>query len=166
MKTYVVSPTNLGRRCESSDDGIAVPIWRNDLALADKDAIAAWEEAYREYEKATDVAVASRAVAAAWRNLAVTFELPWWLLAAVHSAAEAFDLQARAWEATQRHAGATDSPLFEEDDTDKAIQRQYIWPSVVIPAARRPTNGRRVRADNTLSGSDDGEGRTESSEDG
>jgi hypothetical protein len=147
---------------------MAVPIWRNDPALADKDAIAAWEEAYREYEKAlaTDVVGASRAVAAAWRNLAVDLELPWWLLAAVHSAAEAFDLQAEAWEAASRQAGATDSPMSKEDDTDKAVRRRYTWPPVVIPAARRPRNGHRVRADTTPSGSEDGEGRTESSGDG
>jgi hypothetical protein len=44
------------------------------------------------------MATASRSVAGAWRGIALSGELPWWCLAAVESAAQAFDAQAREWE--------------------------------------------------------------------
>lgn len=124
------------------------PIPRNDLTLVDKDPIAAWEDTYREYENTTetDIAGASRAVAAAWRDLAANTELPWWLLAAVHSAAEAFDFQADAREAEAARAGAANT-LLSEDGAVDPTRTQHSWPSVVLPAARRPTNGWRILAE-------------------
>lgn len=47
---------------------------------------------------ALQMAYASRAVALAWRQIAQASSLPWWSLAAVESAAQAFDAQARDWE--------------------------------------------------------------------
>jgi hypothetical protein len=76
----------------------------------------AWENAYRQYGHVTEMAsrmapddpaaawhmaTASSAVAAAWREIATVGRLPWWLLAAVESAAEAFESQARDWEARE-----------------------------------------------------------------
>jgi hypothetical protein len=73
-----------------------------------------WEQAYREYGLASELVVrsepgdravargmsaASRAVALAWRDIEVIPGLPWWAVAAVHAAAEAFDTQARDWNA-------------------------------------------------------------------
>ena len=78
------------------------------------EAIRSWESAYRNYGQVRNVPVvpseisaelrrqmvsASWAVASAWRQIARTRRLPWWLLAAVESAAQAFEAQARDWEA-------------------------------------------------------------------
>ncbi|MFY9809581.1 MAG: hypothetical protein WAK86_20300 [Pseudonocardiaceae bacterium] len=73
-----------------------------------------WEAAYRQYGRAwettartgkgdpaaaQEMAVASWAVAAAWRQIATATTLPWWILAAIESAAGAFESQARKYEA-------------------------------------------------------------------
>jgi hypothetical protein len=73
-----------------------------------------WESAYRAYGQASEalgrlgeqhpgatrgMACASAAVALAWRRIAGGSQLPWWMLAAVESAAEAFEEQARDWDA-------------------------------------------------------------------
>jgi hypothetical protein len=69
-----------------------------------------WEAAYRTYGHASEalgrsgdgdpaaawrLASASAEVAVAWRRIAAGSQLPWWLLAAVESAAQAFESQAR-----------------------------------------------------------------------
>jgi hypothetical protein len=68
------------------------------------DLIERWEAAYRRYCDVSSVAtvritaramaVASRDVAIAWRQISLQTGLPWWTLAAVGSAAQAFELQA------------------------------------------------------------------------
>jgi hypothetical protein len=62
-----------------------------------------WEDAYRTYEDASaaNIADTSRAVAMAWRALGADTTLPWWLTAAVLSAAEAFEHQADTWSERQ-----------------------------------------------------------------
>jgi len=74
------------------------------MEMVSEDLIRAWEDAYRRYGSAAgaNVAPASRAVAMAWRDIACTSRLPWWMLAAVESAAEAFEDQAEQWEARAR----------------------------------------------------------------
>ena len=69
------------------------------MEAVSEDLIRAWEDAYRRYGSAAgaDVAPASRAVAMAWRDIACTSGLPWWMLAAVESAAEAFEAPAEQW---------------------------------------------------------------------
>ena len=72
-----------------------------------------WEAAYRQYGRAwentarsgkddpvaaREMAAASRAVAAAWRQISAATTLPWWTLAAVESAAGAFESQAREYD--------------------------------------------------------------------
>jgi hypothetical protein len=79
--------------------------------------VSAWESAYRAYRDASDAVARSRgtnpevaremaavswSVAHAWRALAGDPEQPWWVVAAVGSAAQAFEEQAREWE---RRAG-------------------------------------------------------------
>lgn len=78
------------------------------------ESVTAWKTAYRNYGKASaeslrlpegdlgameQMANASWAVAAAWRQIAQATSLPWWTLAAVESAAQAFEAQAREWDA-------------------------------------------------------------------
>ncbi|PZS20823.1 MAG: hypothetical protein DLM60_08230 [Pseudonocardiales bacterium] len=72
-----------------------------------------WEAAYRQYGRAwemtarsgkgdpvaaREMATASWAVAAAWRQITTATTLPWWALAAIESAAGAFESQARDYE--------------------------------------------------------------------
>jgi len=85
----------------------------DDISVATEKSIREWEAAYRKYGHASELvarsigddlaaawgmASASWQVAQAWRELAAAQRLPWWLLAAVESAAEAFEAQARDWE--------------------------------------------------------------------
>lgn len=85
--------------------------------------VRAWEVAYRQYGLANELsarlpsddpaaawqmATASWAVASAWREIATVVRLPWWLFAAVEAAAEAFETQARDWEARENSAGAVE----------------------------------------------------------
>lgn len=80
--------------------------------MVTKKMVRAWEEAYRRYGTASDqvartrevdaataqeMASASWAVAAAWRGIASDRELSWWMLAALESAAQAFEEQAQDW---------------------------------------------------------------------
>lgn len=76
-----------------------------------ENVVARWESAYRRYREASKVAssvagdqtvaremvAASRDVAALWREMESTADLPWWLLAALSAAAQAFEFQARDW---------------------------------------------------------------------
>jgi hypothetical protein len=77
-----------------------------------------WESAYDAYRAASELAdasipgdraaaeqmaQASQAVAAAWRDITVGSGLPWWSAAAVTTAAQAFDHQARDWAARAKH---------------------------------------------------------------
>lgn len=78
-----------------------------------------WEAAYREYGAVSDLldesvpgdaaiaermARASEAVAVVWRELAGSSELPWWSVAALRAAAQAFEYQSRDWTARARHS--------------------------------------------------------------
>ena len=78
--------------------------------MASEKSIRVWEAAYRQYGRAwewtarcgkadpaaaKEMAAASWAVAAAWRHIASGTTLPWWALAAIESAAGAFESQAR-----------------------------------------------------------------------
>ncbi|HZA16296.1 MAG TPA: hypothetical protein VE645_05270 [Pseudonocardiaceae bacterium] len=82
--------------------------------MASEKATRVWEAAYRQYGRAweatarsgksdpaaaREMAAASWAVAAAWRQIATATTLPWWTLAAIESAAGAFESQARDYEA-------------------------------------------------------------------
>jgi hypothetical protein len=81
--------------------------------MASDNAVRAWEASYRRYGHAwettarsgkgdpvatREMAAASWAVAAAWRQIAGATRLPWWALAAIESAAGAFEAQAREYE--------------------------------------------------------------------
>ena len=81
--------------------------------MASEKCTRAWEAAYRQYGRAwewtarcgksdpaaaREMATASWAVAAAWRQIAAATTLPWWALAAIRSAAGAFESQARDYE--------------------------------------------------------------------
>lgn len=80
--------------------------------MVTKKMVRTWEAAYRRYGTASDrvararevdaamaqeMASASLAVAAAWRSIAADEQLSWWTLAALESAAQAFEEQAQDW---------------------------------------------------------------------
>ena len=79
-----------------------------------------WEAAYRHYGStwelaarspkgdpaaAREMAAASWAVAAAWRQIATATALPWWTLVALEAAAAAFETQAREYKARDEGQG-------------------------------------------------------------
>ena len=85
----------------------------DDGVMASEQCARAWEAAYRHYghiweltarspkgdpAAAREMASASWAVAAAWRQIEIATTLPWWTLAAIESAAAAFEEQARKYE--------------------------------------------------------------------
>ena len=91
------------------------------LGAADEDSVWLWVAAYQGYQRACEaadasprhsvsahaLATASWSVASAWRELAAAPGLPWWVVAAVDTSAQAFEEQARAWTAhAGRHGGA------------------------------------------------------------
>jgi hypothetical protein len=95
--------------------------------------IRSWESAYKQYghvnemagrlpsddpAAAWQMATASWEVAERWREIAGVVRLPWWLLAAVESAAAAFEAQARYWDARENSA---------ESDSDQPVGSQ--WPT-------------------------------------
>jgi len=81
--------------------------------MASEKSTRVWEAAYRQYGRAwettarsgkgdpaaaREMAAASWAVAASWRQIAATTRLPWWTLTAIEPAAGAFESQARDYE--------------------------------------------------------------------
>ncbi|HEX5403523.1 MAG TPA: hypothetical protein VFX16_14615 [Pseudonocardiaceae bacterium] len=87
--------------------------------------VRAWQTAYTQYGQTRDVtarmpaddpaaawhmATASRAVANAWREITTVARLPWWMLAAVEAAMEAFESQARYWEEKENTEGLDGDP--------------------------------------------------------
>jgi hypothetical protein len=82
-----------------------------------------WEAAYRSYGNASMrsasaasgdrgaarlIASTSREVAAVWREMEALPNLPWWTVAALAAAAQAFEFQARDW--TARAESIQDPP--------------------------------------------------------
>ena len=98
----------------------------NDVVMASDRCARAWEAAYRHYghiweltarspkgdpAAAREMAAASWAVAAAWRQIETATTLPWWTVAAIESAAAAFEEQARKYET----GDGSDSPQQGRD---------------------------------------------------
>jgi hypothetical protein len=100
-----------------------------------------WEAAYRRYGRASaamessvagdrdaarEMAASSWEVAAAWREMECMADMPWWALAALGAAAQAFEFQARDWNARAAHGWPSD------DNRRTRSQAQ-------LPARERPT---------------------------
>lgn len=97
----------------------AVP-WREGAGggvMVSEELLQRWETAYGDYGLAAELvansepgdravaramARASSAVAAVWREIEVAPGLPWWQVAAVSTAAQAFEFQSRDWTARAR----------------------------------------------------------------
>jgi hypothetical protein len=97
--------------------------------MASEKLVSAWEEAYQQYTDAAkaNVADTSVAVASAWRALAENTELPWWLFAAVNSAAEAFEQQGDTG-GTRPVNGAVVAPRRADGDDDQESERTVVTP--------------------------------------
>jgi hypothetical protein len=95
------------------------------VAMVSERLVRSWEAVYREYGTASQrlgsaepgdrsvarhMARASADVAAVWRNMAAESDLPWWSMAALCAAAQAFEYQARDWSARAKHEGAGSGP--------------------------------------------------------
>src|SRR6202008_49702 len=88
------------------------------VAMMSERLVARWEAVYREYGTASQrlsgsevgdrtvarhMARASADVAAVWREMAGEANIPWWSVAALCAAAQAFEYQARDWSARAKH---------------------------------------------------------------
>ena len=104
-----------------------------------QELVVAWEDAYRRYESAEgdDVTEASWAVAGAWHNLAACAELPWWLSAAVRSAAQAFEHQAKAWAADGEDDDRAAVHPNDEDEEEDDDETHVAYGTVALPAQQR-----------------------------
>jgi hypothetical protein len=103
-----------------------------------QDLVVTWEDVYRRYAGAVgeDVTKTSWAVARAWRELAARTELPWWLSAAVRSAAQAFEHQAEAlaagWGGRDDMASAAGTANDDRGDEDEEEEHR-AYHRVVLP---------------------------------
>ncbi|HEU5476134.1 MAG TPA: hypothetical protein VFV67_36370 [Actinophytocola sp.] len=94
------------------------------MAMLPEKLVYRWESAYRRYGEASkaastltagdrdaarEMAAASWEVAAAWREMESTADMPWWALAALSAAVQAFEFQARDWNARASHGWPADS---------------------------------------------------------
>jgi hypothetical protein len=92
--------------------------------MVSQQLIQRWEAVYREYGTASQrlsgsepgdravarqMARASADVAAVWREMAGEPGMPWWSIAALCAAAQAFEYQARDWSARAKYDAATSS---------------------------------------------------------
>ena len=68
------------------------------------------------------MASASWAVAAAWRQIATATTLPWWTVAAIESAAAAFEAQAREYEARKGTTNMTENKTAKPGPTTTLTQ--------------------------------------------
>jgi hypothetical protein len=88
------------------------------VVMVSETLVARWEAVYREYGLVSEMvsnsvpgdgavarrmARASADVAAVWREMTNTPDLPWWELAALGAAAQAFERQAQDWTARAKH---------------------------------------------------------------
>jgi alkylated DNA nucleotide flippase Atl1 len=97
---------------DSAGNGARPVPGAGEAVIAADERARAWEAAYRHYGRiweltarspkgdpvaAREMAAASRAVAAAWRQIETSSTLPWWTVAAIESAAAAFEEQAQKY---------------------------------------------------------------------
>jgi hypothetical protein len=103
-----------------------------------------WEAVYREYGTASrrlsssepgdrtvarHMARASQDVAAVWREMAGEPGMPWWSVAALVAAAQAFEYQARDWSARVKHDGVGGDPSrrLHAEVTPPAREGEGAW---------------------------------------
>jgi hypothetical protein len=95
------------------------------VVMVSERLIQRWEAVYREYGTASQrlsgsepgdravaryMARASADVAALWREMAAEPGMPWWSVAALCAAAQAFEYQTRDWSARAKYDSASDGP--------------------------------------------------------
>jgi hypothetical protein len=107
----------------------SVPLRRkgSGVVMVSQRLVQRWEAVYREYGMASErvgstvpgdravarhMARASQDVAAVWRAMAVEPEMPWWSVAALGAAAQAFEYQARDWAARAKQDAVGSGPSW------------------------------------------------------
>jgi hypothetical protein len=100
--------------------------WREGLGvvMVSERLVVRWEAVYREYGLASEMvsksvpgdgavarhmAQASQDVAAVWREMTAEPDMPWWELAALGAAAQAFERQAQDWTTRAKHEQQSDT---------------------------------------------------------
>jgi hypothetical protein len=119
---------------------------RRDVAMVPDELVRRWERAYRRYVEASkasmvagdqqaarQMALASRQVAVIWQEIDARSDLPWWMAAAVSTAAQAFEFQARDWTARAELAWPVDNG---------SLGPQRRLPARLQPHPRRHGEGR------------------------
>lgn len=111
-----------------------------------------WEAVYREYGLASEMvntsvpgdravarqmARASEDVAIVWRQMAAWPEVPWWLVAAMTAAAQAFEYQSRDWTARAKYDAQVPASVGRRREPD-------IYPVAVRETGRHGQNGGRA----------------------
>jgi hypothetical protein len=143
MSDYTQPPEGSGQDLRPSR--LPLPTGATEQADA---SVLAWESAYRSYGEVShttaptggdpaavwQMAATSMAVALAWRQIARSRPLPWWTLAALESAAQAFESQGREWEARTRRGGAVETTPVARPPTRFAETVQAGMPD--LQAAR------------------------------
>jgi hypothetical protein len=101
--------------------------WRkgSGVVMVSEELARRWEAVYREYGLASEMvntaepgdravarhmARASEDVAAVWRLMVNEPDLPWWAVAALVAAAQAFEYQARDWAARAKYESSVGGP--------------------------------------------------------
>ena len=104
--------------------------------MVSTELVVAWEDAYRKYGGAAgpNIIDTSHAVASAWLGLLGRNELPWWLSAAVWSAAAAFERQAQAWQTCAVREAHSVPPPRQVVSVEMLDERST--PSIHVPKAR------------------------------
>lgn len=112
-----------------------------DSGMVPEELVQAWQVVYGEYLSVaqspaatwaaqTELARSSAGVAAAWRDIVATPGLTWWLVAALTSAAEAFERQAQEWGSnastrpTEHTGGRLADGWFRSPDSDDSGYRE------------------------------------------
>lgn len=108
-----------------------------------------WEAVYREYGLASEMvnvsvpgdcavarqmARASEDVAVVWREMAAWPEVPWWFVAAVTAAAQAFEYQARDWTARAKYDAQSSA------GGPRRRERKDVYPVAVRETGRHGHN--------------------------
>lgn len=124
-------------------------LWRkgSGVVMVSDELARRWEAVYREYGSASEMvnnsepgdravarhmARASEDVAAVWRQMTNEPDLPWWTVAALGAAAQAFEYQARDWAARAK---------YDRESSSAGALRKGPYPMAVETAGRHSLAG-------------------------
>lgn len=126
--------------------------WRkgSGVVMVSEALVRRWEAVYTEYGRASEMvnkaepgdraaarqmALASGNVALSWRHMAAESNVPWWLVAALSAAAQAFEFQARDWTARATYDAQSSA------GGSRARERKDVYPIAVRQTGRHGQGG-------------------------